>query len=149
LTGTATRPTDPSIGTLIARARTSDRARGAGVERDGPIRVVLADDSYLIREALQEVLGPLDAVDLTGLYADGDALLAAIDAGTDGNDGKAVELPVVEHRPRLIEPCDCSADVEVRGERRTNQRIEHGILELVPPRRVVRRERKRRRIRLT
>jgi CheY-like chemotaxis protein len=80
LTGIATRPSDPSIGTLIARARTSDRARGTGVERDGPIRVVLADDSYLIREALQEVLGPLDAVDLIGSYADGDALLSAIDA---------------------------------------------------------------------
>ena len=37
--------------------------------------MVLADDSYLIREALQEVLGPLDAVDLIGSYADGDALL--------------------------------------------------------------------------
>ena len=80
LTGTATRSSDPSIGTLIARARTSDRARGTGVERDGPIRVLLADDSYLIREALQEVLGPLDAVDLIGSYADGDALLSAIDA---------------------------------------------------------------------
>src|SRR4029079_8237860 len=45
LTGTATRSSDPSIGTLIARARTSDRARGTGVERDGPIRVLLADDS--------------------------------------------------------------------------------------------------------
>src|SRR6476661_7041107 len=71
LTGTPTRSSDPSIGTLIARARTSDRARGTGVDRDRPIRGLLADDSYLIREALQEVLGPLDAVDLIGSYADG------------------------------------------------------------------------------
>ena len=79
LTGTAVRPSDPSIGTLIARARTADRSKGAGADRDGPIRVVLADDSYLIREALHEVLTPLDAVELLGAHADGDALLAAVE----------------------------------------------------------------------
>jgi DNA-binding NarL/FixJ family response regulator len=80
LTGTATRASDPSIGTLIARARTADRTRSEGADRDGPIRVVLADDSYLIREALNEVLAPLDAVDLVGSYSDGDSLTAAIEA---------------------------------------------------------------------
>jgi DNA-binding NarL/FixJ family response regulator len=41
---------------------------------------VLADDSYLIREALHEVLAPLDGVDFVASFADGDALLASIDA---------------------------------------------------------------------
>jgi DNA-binding NarL/FixJ family response regulator len=80
LTGTATRAPDPSIGTLIARARTADRARGAATDRDRPIRVVLADDSYLMREALHEVLAPMDAVELAGSFEDGDSLLAAVDA---------------------------------------------------------------------
>jgi DNA-binding NarL/FixJ family response regulator len=80
LTGTATHASDPSIGTLIARARSSDRSRAAGKHRDGPIRLVFADDSYLIREALREVLAPLDAVELIESYADGETLLAAIAA---------------------------------------------------------------------
>jgi DNA-binding NarL/FixJ family response regulator len=78
---TGPRQSDPSIGTLIARARTgTDRSRAASPRRDGPIKVVFADDSYLIREALQEVLAPIDDVDLVASYADGDTLLAAIEA---------------------------------------------------------------------
>jgi DNA-binding NarL/FixJ family response regulator len=81
LTITSTHQSDPSIGTIIARARTgAERSRAAGAERDGPIRVVFADDSYLIREALQEVLAPIDAVELVATYADGDSLLAAVEA---------------------------------------------------------------------
>jgi DNA-binding NarL/FixJ family response regulator len=73
------RHADPSIGTLIARARTHQNgARGS--DREGPIRVVLADDSYLIREALREVLEPADAVELVASYGDGNTLLAAIEA---------------------------------------------------------------------
>ncbi|HEX5015034.1 MAG TPA: response regulator transcription factor [Candidatus Limnocylindrales bacterium] len=70
---------DASIGTLIARARTSQNgARTAG--REGPIRVVFADDSYLIREALHEVLASLEGIDLLASYADGESLLTAVDA---------------------------------------------------------------------
>jgi DNA-binding NarL/FixJ family response regulator len=79
----STRPQhgDPSIGRIIARARTgSSRSTAPRADRDGPIRVVFADDSYLIREALQEVLAPIDGVDLVASFADGDTLLAAIDA---------------------------------------------------------------------
>lgn len=78
----STRPPrgDPSIGRIIARARTgASRSPGARPERDGPIRVVFADDSYLIREALHEVLAPVDGVELVASFADGDALLAAIE----------------------------------------------------------------------
>jgi DNA-binding NarL/FixJ family response regulator len=78
LVASGPRHADPSIGTLIARARTHHNA-ARGAERHGPIRVVLADDSYLIREALREVLEPVDAVDLVAAYGDGDSLLAAID----------------------------------------------------------------------
>jgi DNA-binding NarL/FixJ family response regulator len=78
---TGARQSDPSIGTLIARARTgADRSRATSPTRDRPLRVVFADDSYLIREALQEVLAPIEGVDLVASFADGDALLAAIEA---------------------------------------------------------------------
>jgi len=79
----STRPqhADPSIGRIIARARTpGSRSAGNDIDRTGPIRVVLADESYLIREALQEVLAAFDGVELVASFADGHALLAAIDA---------------------------------------------------------------------
>jgi DNA-binding NarL/FixJ family response regulator len=74
------RKSQPSVGTLIARARTNASRREAQAPRDRPIRVVLADDSFLIREALSEVLETVDSVELAGSFADGDSLLAAIDA---------------------------------------------------------------------
>jgi DNA-binding NarL/FixJ family response regulator len=78
---TGPRQSDPSIGTLIARARTgADRSRATSPARDRPIRVVFADDSYLIREALQEVIAPIEGLELVASFADGDTLLAAIEA---------------------------------------------------------------------
>jgi len=75
------RPPDASIGTIIARARTPrNSSRATAADRAGPIRVLFADDSYLIREALQEVLAPIDGVQLLATFGDGDALLAAIEA---------------------------------------------------------------------
>jgi DNA-binding NarL/FixJ family response regulator len=48
--------------------------------RDGPaIRVVLADDSYLVREALAHVLADADGVKVVAACADRDALLRAIE----------------------------------------------------------------------
>jgi DNA-binding NarL/FixJ family response regulator len=74
-------PPPPSIGTVIARARTAQRYRSSGhPERSTPIRVSLADDSFLMREALQEVLAPVEAVDLIGSFPDGDSLLAGVEA---------------------------------------------------------------------
>ena len=46
---------------------------------DGPIRVVYADDSFLMREALGAVLERLDGVEVVAGCVDGDALLAAVD----------------------------------------------------------------------
>src|SRR5262245_22332953 len=61
-----------SSGTLIARAKSNvDRSGATLAERGEPIRVMFADDSYLIREALQEVLTSIDAIDLVDCYADG------------------------------------------------------------------------------
>jgi DNA-binding NarL/FixJ family response regulator len=73
-------PPNASIGTLIARAKSNvDRSGTAIADRSEPIRVVFADDSYLIREALQEVLTSIDAIHLVDCYGDGDSLLAAVD----------------------------------------------------------------------
>jgi len=44
------------------------------------LRVVIADDSYLIREGLQQVLGLAPQLRVVGLYADAPSLLAAVDA---------------------------------------------------------------------
>jgi DNA-binding NarL/FixJ family response regulator len=49
--------------------------------RDGqrPLRVVLADDSYLVREAMTYVLSDAPEVDVVATCEDGDALRAAIE----------------------------------------------------------------------
>lgn len=44
------------------------------------IRLMIADDTYLIREALEQILGDSHSIDVVGTYADRDALLEAIDA---------------------------------------------------------------------
>jgi DNA-binding NarL/FixJ family response regulator len=72
-----------SVATALAHARGTRPRTGtatAAADRDGPIRVVLADDSYLIREALREILAPVDQVELVATFADGDSLLAAVEA---------------------------------------------------------------------
>jgi DNA-binding NarL/FixJ family response regulator len=46
---------------------------------DGTIRVVLADDSYLVREALEHVLAAAEELSVVGSVADRDALLKAVD----------------------------------------------------------------------
>jgi DNA-binding NarL/FixJ family response regulator len=44
-----------------------------------PIRVALADDSFLIREAVQQVLNGLDGIDVVAVCSDGDELWLAIE----------------------------------------------------------------------
>jgi DNA-binding NarL/FixJ family response regulator len=44
------------------------------------VRVGIADDSFLIREALTRLLGDVDEVDLVAVCADGEELAAAVDA---------------------------------------------------------------------
>jgi DNA-binding NarL/FixJ family response regulator len=47
--------------------------------KEGTIRVLLADDSYLVREALEHVLAAADQLSVVASVADRDALLAAVD----------------------------------------------------------------------
>jgi DNA-binding NarL/FixJ family response regulator len=44
-----------------------------------PLRIALADDSYLMREAIGQVLGGLDGIQVTTVSSDGDSLLEAVD----------------------------------------------------------------------
>ena len=63
------------------KASTTWRPRvqpGARANND-PIRVVVADDSYLIREAMGAVLAASERVDVVAMCADGDSLWAAIE----------------------------------------------------------------------
>jgi DNA-binding NarL/FixJ family response regulator len=48
-------------------------------ERAVPLRVVLADDSYLVREAITHVLSTAPQIDIVATCADGDALRAAVE----------------------------------------------------------------------
>jgi DNA-binding NarL/FixJ family response regulator len=70
--------TEP-IGSVIRRARANQgQPRGRGAE-GRPIRVAVADDSYLIRNALGEVLGQIDSVELVATAEDGETLLEAVE----------------------------------------------------------------------
>ena len=53
-----------------------------GARRDAPLRVAVADDSYLLREAISQVLRTEPDVELVASCADGTALLAAVEDHT-------------------------------------------------------------------
>jgi DNA-binding NarL/FixJ family response regulator len=73
------------ISAVLKRAKAVQRAMPPQLTPPGkPIRVAIADDSYLVREALAGVVNRIDDVELVATCADGDELLAAIDA-TDAN----------------------------------------------------------------
>jgi DNA-binding NarL/FixJ family response regulator len=55
-------------------------AGGATTTDTGALRVVLADDSYLVRQALVHVLESADGIEVVGTCADRDTLLATIEA---------------------------------------------------------------------
>jgi len=50
------------------------------MDSDAPIRVVLADDSYLLRQAVAHVLDEAEQIELVATCADRDALLRAVDS---------------------------------------------------------------------
>ena len=73
------------VSAVLKRAKAVQRATPAGVAPPStPIRVAIADDSYLVREALAGVVSRTEGVELVATCADGDSLLAAVDA-TDAN----------------------------------------------------------------
>lgn len=54
-----------------------EQSADAGARR---IQVMIADDTYLIREALDQIVGDSQRIDVVGTYGDRDTLLQAIDA---------------------------------------------------------------------
>jgi DNA-binding NarL/FixJ family response regulator len=73
-----------------------------------PIRVVLADDSYLVREALTHVLAPADGVEIVATCNDGDSLLRAV----------AAEQPDVVVTDIRMPPSDTDEGVRVAAQLR-------------------------------
>ena len=67
------------IGSVIRRAKAGQGNRPQRRDSGQPIRVAVADDSYLIRNALGEVLGQIAGVELVATAEDGDGLLEAIE----------------------------------------------------------------------
>jgi DNA-binding NarL/FixJ family response regulator len=55
-------------------------AGASGIAGPAPVRVMIADDSYLIREGLAQVLATSPRVRVTELHADPASLLRAVDA---------------------------------------------------------------------
>jgi DNA-binding NarL/FixJ family response regulator len=74
------RPASSGIQTAIARSRAAQRSPGPAPAREHPVRVIVADDSYLMREALREVLAGIDDLVLVSSVEDGESLLAAVDS---------------------------------------------------------------------
>src|SRR5918995_7427902 len=81
---------------------------------NGPIRVVLADDSYLVREALAHVLTAADGIELVASCEDRDSLLRAVEDGDpdvvvtdirmppgDADEGLQVAARLRETRPEV------------------------------------------------
>jgi DNA-binding NarL/FixJ family response regulator len=78
---TVARNSASSIRTVIRHARASQGlAHEPASMRTQPLRVAIADDSYLIREALGEVLAADKNVEIVASVGDGDALLAAAES---------------------------------------------------------------------
>jgi DNA-binding NarL/FixJ family response regulator len=66
----------------VAANRQSAAQMGSAAGKTAPriVRVMIADDSYLIRQGLQQVLALAPEIQVVGLYADAPTLLAAVDA---------------------------------------------------------------------
>ena len=47
--------------------------------RENPIRVVIGEDMYLMRQALESVVAELDGIEAAGIYGDRDSILAAVE----------------------------------------------------------------------
>ena len=79
-------PTVPACGAegMLAPPRQTrphlEKATRASYSRLVGIRVVLADDQYLVREGIRRLLESSDEVEITAVCDDLDSLLAAVDA---------------------------------------------------------------------
>jgi DNA-binding NarL/FixJ family response regulator len=69
-----------NIRSVIRQAKASQGIPRQPAGGGRPIRVAIADDSYLIREALGEVLAPAENLEVVAVAEDGDALLAAVES---------------------------------------------------------------------
>jgi DNA-binding NarL/FixJ family response regulator len=50
-----------------------------GPPPDGPIRVVIAEDTFMVRRALESIVSDLPGIEVVGFYGDRDALLEAVE----------------------------------------------------------------------
>ncbi len=73
------------------RARADPAEDAVAADDIGPIRVAIADDSYLIREAIGQVLARMTSIQLVASCADGTTLRQAIDEA-------AVDVVIVDLR---------------------------------------------------
>jgi DNA-binding NarL/FixJ family response regulator len=68
------------LSTRVIRESEQTRTPGSAKTEHAVLRVVVADDSFLIREGLRQLLALTPEVNVVALYADAPSLLAAVDA---------------------------------------------------------------------
>jgi DNA-binding NarL/FixJ family response regulator len=64
----------------------------------GPLRVVVADDSYLVREALRGLLTPVAEIELVAVCNDAEALLAAVERESPNVVVTDIRMPPLHER---------------------------------------------------
>jgi DNA-binding NarL/FixJ family response regulator len=64
----------------------------------GPLQVVLADDSYLVREALRRLLTPVAEIEVVAVCNDADALLAAVERESPNVVVTDIRMPPLHER---------------------------------------------------
>jgi DNA-binding NarL/FixJ family response regulator len=83
---------------------------GRGERGDRPLRVVIADDTYLVREALLHVLETADDIEVVGTARDRDSLLRTVEA----------EQPDVVVTDIRMPPTDSDEGIRVAAELRAS-----------------------------
>ena len=58
--------------------QSSTEPRNQGIQSKNPIRIVIGEDTFLMREALERIVSGFDYIDAVALCGDRDSLIAAI-----------------------------------------------------------------------
>ena len=59
--------------------QSSTEPRNQGIQSKNPIRIVIGEDTFLMREALERIVSGFDYIDAVALCGDRDSLVAAIE----------------------------------------------------------------------
>jgi len=94
---------DPRRSRALRRRADERRLRGVTVldSTSRPLQVVLADDSYLVREALRHLLTPVPEIELVAVCTDAETLLAAVERESPNVVVTDIRMPPLHEREGL------------------------------------------------